>query len=72
MLEDGQRVWKQFRDIAWDDETFPGIGVDFEAIGAVTVGMVGAGRARLFRQRLAVDFAERWLKKRSERSPQRG
>jgi aminoglycoside 3-N-acetyltransferase len=72
VLEDGQRVWKQFRDIAWDDETFPEIGMDFEATGAVTVGKVGAGRAHLFRQRLAVDFAERWLRKWSERSPQRG
>jgi aminoglycoside 3-N-acetyltransferase len=69
LLESGQRVWKVFRDIDWDDGTFPGIGVDFEATGAATVGPVGIGRAHLFPQRLAVDFAERWLRarKRSQR-----
>lgn len=64
MLENGQRVWKVFRDMAWDDDTFPEIGADFEATGAATVGPVGAGQARLFSQRAGVDFAERWLRKR--------
>lgn len=64
LLENGQRVWKVFRDMAWDDETFPGIGGDFEATGAATVGPVGAGQGRLFSQHAAVDFAERWLRER--------
>jgi aminoglycoside 3-N-acetyltransferase len=67
LLEGGQRVWKVFHDMAWDDRTFPVIGVDFEATGAATVGRVGVGRAHLFRQRLAVDFAERWLRARKRR-----
>jgi len=65
-------VWKTFRDIDWDAETFPEIGVDFEATGAATVGPVGVGCAHLFRQRLAVDFAERWLRERKGRSQRRG
>lgn len=64
LLEDGQRVWKVYRDIAWDDETFPEIGADFEATGVARIGPVGAGQARLFPQRAAVDFAERWLRAR--------
>ncbi|HEX9038037.1 MAG TPA: AAC(3) family N-acetyltransferase [Ktedonobacterales bacterium] len=64
LLEDGQRVWKVFRDMAWDDEAFPEIGADFEATGAASVGPAGAGQARLFSQRAAVDFAEQWLRKR--------
>lgn len=64
LLENGQRVWKVFRDMAWDDETFPEIGADFEATGAAKVGPVGAGQARLFSQRGAVDFAEQWLQER--------
>lgn len=67
LLENGQRTWKICRDIDRDDGTFPAIGADFEATGAATVGAVGVGPARLFRQRPAVDFAERWLRARKER-----
>jgi aminoglycoside 3-N-acetyltransferase len=67
MLENGQRVWKVFREVEWDDETFPEIGADFAATGAVRVGPVGAGEARLFAQRAAVDYAERWLRERAAR-----
>jgi aminoglycoside 3-N-acetyltransferase len=72
LLENGQRVWKTFRDIDWDAEAFPQIGVDFEATGTATLGRIGVGCARLFRQRPAVDFAERWLRKQKGRPPQRG
>jgi aminoglycoside 3-N-acetyltransferase len=71
LLENGQRVWKTFRDIDWDGDTFSEIGVDFHATGAATVGPVGVGCAHLFRQRLAVDFAECWLRERKGRSPRR-
>jgi aminoglycoside 3-N-acetyltransferase len=67
LLEDGRRVWKWFREVEWNDETFPDIGADFEASGAVRVGQVGVGAARLFSQRAAVDFAERWLRERVAR-----
>lgn len=62
MLENGRRVWRTFRDIDWNDAAFPGIGAALEATGTATSGAVGIGRAILFRQRLAVDFAERWLR----------
>ena len=29
MLENGQRVWKVFREVDWNDESFPEIGADF-------------------------------------------
>ena len=61
LLEQGQRVWKIFRDVDWNDERFPAIGEAFERTGAVTRGMVGSATALLFRQRPAVDFAQRWL-----------
>ena len=67
MLENGQRVWKVFRDVEWNDETFPEIGDEFERTGAVRVGPVGSGEARLFSQRAAVDYAERWLRERAAR-----
>jgi aminoglycoside 3-N-acetyltransferase len=64
LLENGQRVWKVFRDMDWDSGTFAEIGADFEATGAVKIGAIGVGVARLFPQRAAVDFAERWLRAR--------
>ncbi len=67
LLEQGQRVWKWFRDMDWNDETFTEIGADFEATSAVRVGPVGASEARLFSQRAAVDYAERWLRERAAR-----
>jgi aminoglycoside 3-N-acetyltransferase len=68
LLENGQRVWKVFRDMDWDSGTFPEIGADFEATGAVKFGAIGVGVGRLFPQRASVDFAERWLRVRKGRS----
>ncbi len=67
LLENGQRVWKVFREVEWNDELFPEIGSDFERTGAVRLALVGVGEARLFSQRAAVDFAERWLRERAAR-----
>jgi aminoglycoside 3-N-acetyltransferase len=67
LLENGQRVWKVYRDMDWDSGTFPEIGADFEATGAVEFGAIGVGVGRLFPQRAAVDFAERWLRVRKAR-----
>ena len=65
VLEHGQRMWKTFRDLTWNDEPFPEIGAAFERTGAVIRGPVGSATALLFRQRPAVDFAQRWLSTRS-------
>ncbi len=62
--EHGERVWKKFRDVNWNDERFPEIGADFEREGLVRRGPVGSATALLFPQRPAVDFAEQWLKAR--------
>jgi aminoglycoside 3-N-acetyltransferase len=67
VLVNGRREWKVFREVDWNDEPFPEIGADFEASGAVRVGPIGAGEARLFSQRAAVDFAARWLRERAAR-----
>lgn len=61
LLEDGQRVWRTFRELDWNDEPFPEIGADFERTGAVRRGRVGSATALLFSQRPAVDFAQAWL-----------
>jgi aminoglycoside 3-N-acetyltransferase len=61
VLENGQRVWKNYRDIEIDSDIFPEIGADFERTEQVRVARVGSADARLFRQRPAVDFAQEWI-----------
>jgi len=62
IIEDGKRVWKHFQDIEINADIFPDIGDDFEQdTRIVKMGHVGSADARLFPQRAAVDFAQRWL-----------
>jgi aminoglycoside 3-N-acetyltransferase len=63
IMEGGRRIWKTFRDIAYDSDPFPEIGEAYErATGAVRVGMVGSAECRFFRQRPAVDWAVEWFR----------
>lgn len=61
IIEDGQRIWRMLHDIELDSEVFPEIGAEFEQREPVRAGLVGSAQARLFAQRRAVDFAQRWL-----------
>ncbi len=61
IFENGQRVWKAFQSLDYDDTPFPEIGAAFERTGQVIVGQIGSAESRLFRQRPAVDFAVGWL-----------
>ena len=61
IMENGQRVWKTFTTLELDSDCFDELGADFENANPVTIGLVGSATARLFSQRAAVDFAERWI-----------
>lgn len=61
VIENGQRVWKKYRDIEIDADIFPEIGSEFEQIEQVKIGQVGSATTRLFRQRVAIDFATEWF-----------
>lgn len=61
MTIDGQRVWKTYDDIDFNESVFPEIGAAFEATGAVRTGRVGSANCRLFSHRAGVDFATAWL-----------
>jgi aminoglycoside 3-N-acetyltransferase len=61
VLEDGRRVWRDYRDIPFDDDPFAELGAAYEATGRVTIGPIGGATARLFAQPPAVDFALEWL-----------
>jgi aminoglycoside 3-N-acetyltransferase len=59
--EDGERVWKIYRDIEIDSDIFPEIGAEFEQRGQVKIGLVGSANTRLLPQQAAVDFAVQWF-----------
>jgi aminoglycoside 3-N-acetyltransferase len=63
-MDDGRRRWAWFEDIETREDLFEELGGDFESAVQVRCGPVGSADARLFSQRLAVDFAVDWLRAR--------
>ncbi|WP_027092442.1 aminoglycoside N(3)-acetyltransferase [Cohnella thermotolerans] len=61
VMENGERVWRKYREVAFDTDRFEEIGDDFESARPVTKGKIGVADARLFRQRDCVDYAVEWL-----------
>ena len=61
IMKDGRRVWQAYDEIDYNDGSFPELGADFEATHPIKIGLVGSATCRLFSQRIAVDFAEKWL-----------
>ena len=59
VVEQGERVWREYEDLDLDESDFPLIGQEIErrCPGMVRAGRVGIARARLFPQRGAVDLA---------------
>jgi aminoglycoside 3-N-acetyltransferase len=60
---EGERIWKEYDDVDWDDDQFTAIGQALEQTGAVTTAHIGAAECRLMNQPAAVNFAQRWLVK---------
>lgn len=63
VVENGRRVWKNYKDIDLNEEPFSGIGAELEASETMKSSRVGSAVSRLLRQRLAVDFAEAWMRR---------
>ena len=61
VVVEGRRHWVEWPDLDPDDSDFERLGSDFSSTGAEIVGPVGAGTARLMRQRTLVDFAAAWF-----------
>jgi aminoglycoside 3-N-acetyltransferase len=61
LLVDGVRRWVEYDDLDYDSHDFTELGDDLNKAGLETVVQVGAGKARLMRQRAIVDFAQHWL-----------
>lgn len=65
----GERTWQTYEDVDVNSDDFSDLGRAFEAEHQVRFGKVGSAEARLFRQRIAVDFAEAWLRSNRKRPP---
>lgn len=61
IIENGQRVWKTYKDIQINDKTFSVLGADFESHNTIAIKQIGQAKSRLFSQRSAVDYAVQWL-----------
>ncbi|GAC1333493.1 MAG: AAC(3) family N-acetyltransferase [Candidatus Dormibacteria bacterium] len=61
VIVDGVRRWVEFEEFDPDDRDFEDLGAAFAATGQETEGPVGAGVARLMRQRELVDFGVTWI-----------
>jgi aminoglycoside 3-N-acetyltransferase len=63
IIEDGKRVWKEYRDILFGGEDFGYIGNDYEKENSVGIGYIGKEKSKLIPQRETVDLAVRWMEK---------
>jgi len=61
ILENGERIWKQYQELDFQEYHFEEIGRAFEQECSVTLGKIGSASSRLFSLKQAVDFAEKWL-----------
>jgi aminoglycoside 3-N-acetyltransferase len=61
ILEEGNRIWKEYQDLNFREDLFEEIGKDFVKVSRMNTGKIGSADAQLFSMRDAVDFAERWL-----------
>jgi len=59
--EDGERIWKEYKDIKFKDDKFEEMGEEFEEEEDVKIFKVGSAKCRYFSIRDAVDFSERWF-----------
>ncbi|WP_096185925.1 aminoglycoside N(3)-acetyltransferase [Evansella halocellulosilytica] len=58
---DGKRVWFDYKEIAYEDDEFEKMGVQFEKRCKVVKGDVGKAKSRLFSLVDAVDFSTLWF-----------
>ena len=61
VLENGVRVWKEYRTLFVDGEDFVEIGKDFEKEHHVACGKIGNAVIRLMNQRDIVDYSVKWM-----------
>jgi aminoglycoside 3-N-acetyltransferase len=63
VVVDGRREWVQYADVDGDSSDFEALGNAFAQAGHEAQQQIGAGTARLMRQRPLVDFAVHWFER---------
>lgn len=63
IMEKGRRKWYETTDILYYPDDFSLIGQAFERSNDVEAGKVGQASAKLFKQKVLVDFAVTWMEK---------
>ncbi len=61
MIENGERIWKEYRELEFRDELFEDLGADFDKAHKLNTSHVGSAHSRLFSVKEAVNYAETWL-----------
>ncbi len=61
MIENGSRVWREYKDVALRGDAFDAIGKASETERALSLAKVGLADARLIPQRELVDYAVKWM-----------
>lgn len=62
ILENGERVWKTYTELDYDEDKFNDIGKQFEKHNAVSEGNIGQAESKLMSQRDVVNFTVDYLK----------
>lgn len=62
LIENGQRIWKKYKDIEFNDEQFPAMGNEFEKEHEVHIGKIGHAESRLFSLVDSVDYSTAYFK----------
>ncbi|MCA0988737.1 aminoglycoside N(3)-acetyltransferase [Guptibacillus algicola] len=65
LIENGERVWKTFKEIDYDSDVFEQIGKEFEKSGDYYCMKIGKATCKLIEQRKIVDFGREWYQKQS-------
>ena len=63
ILENGHALWKEYREIAYDDSDFLELGRDYEANHPVIIGKIGQATSRLLYMKPLCDYSKQWLLK---------
>jgi aminoglycoside 3-N-acetyltransferase len=62
IIENNKRIWKWFEDFDYNsDEDFEKLGNALEETNNVVLGKIGSAECKLFKMKIGVDFAKKWI-----------
>lgn len=61
IIENGNRIWKEYEKYDYDSEEFERIGEDFEKEYSIQKGFAGNATCKLMKQKELIDFGVKWF-----------